>query len=149
MTESSQDPNITLMTYSEVEEVSGYIGNFTAKIRKKARYVDPEVCNACEECAKVCPVVVPDEFRQYDYQTMGLDLLGSVETLAQLDGKRLAPGQAHATTLDRAAPPYGDTPDPAHDSRRTPGSWRGSGPKRAQLSYNVANVQDIAAATRS
>jgi heterodisulfide reductase subunit A len=46
-----------------VEEVSGYIGNFTAKIRKKARYVDPGLCNACEECSKVCPQVKPDEFQ--------------------------------------------------------------------------------------
>jgi len=46
-----------------VEEVSGYVGNFTVKIRKKARYVDPDLCNACEECAKVCPVVKPDEFQ--------------------------------------------------------------------------------------
>ena len=46
-----------------MEEVSGYIGNFTVKIRKKARYVDPELCNACEECSKVCPQVKPDEFQ--------------------------------------------------------------------------------------
>jgi len=46
-----------------VEEVSGYIGNFTVKIRKKARYVDPKLCNACGECAKVCPVAKPDEFQ--------------------------------------------------------------------------------------
>jgi heterodisulfide reductase subunit A len=46
-----------------VEEVSGYVGNFTVKIRKKARYVDPELCNACEECSKVCPQVRPDEFQ--------------------------------------------------------------------------------------
>ncbi len=46
-----------------MEEVSGYVGNFTVKIRKKARYVDPDLCNACEECAKVCPVVKPDEFQ--------------------------------------------------------------------------------------
>ena len=46
-----------------MEEVSGYIGNFTVKIRKKPRYVDPELCNSCGECAAVCPVVVPDEFQ--------------------------------------------------------------------------------------
>jgi len=51
------------MTFSEVEEVSGYIGNFTVKIRKKARYVDAELCNACGECEKVCPQVRPDEFQ--------------------------------------------------------------------------------------
>ncbi len=33
------------------------------KIRKKARYVDPDLCNACEECVKVCPVVKPDEYQ--------------------------------------------------------------------------------------
>ncbi len=43
--------------------MSGYVGNFTAKIRRKARYVDPDLCNACEECTKVCPVVMPDEYQ--------------------------------------------------------------------------------------
>jgi len=46
-----------------VEQVTGYVGNFTATIRKKARYVDPEQCNSCGECAKVCPVVKPDEYQ--------------------------------------------------------------------------------------
>ena len=39
------------------------MGNFTVTIRKKARYVDPTLCNTCGECAKVCPVVVPDEYQ--------------------------------------------------------------------------------------
>jgi len=43
--------------------VSGYIGNFTAEIRRKARYVNPEACTACAECAQVCPVVKPDEYQ--------------------------------------------------------------------------------------
>jgi heterodisulfide reductase subunit A len=51
------------MTFSEVVAVSGYIGNFHATIRKKARYVDPDQCNACGECAKVCPQVKPDLFQ--------------------------------------------------------------------------------------
>ncbi len=46
-----------------MEEVSGYVGNFRVKIRKKARYVDPKLCNTCGECVKVCPVVKPDEFQ--------------------------------------------------------------------------------------
>ncbi len=46
-----------------MEQVTGYVGNFTATIRKKARYVDPEQCNSCGECAKVCPVVKPDEYQ--------------------------------------------------------------------------------------
>jgi len=55
---------ITLMTYSQIEAISGYVGNFTARVRKKARYVDETVCNSCGRCAEVCPVVVPDEFQQ-------------------------------------------------------------------------------------
>ncbi len=51
------------MTFSEVENVAGYVGNFTVKIRKKARYVDHTACNACGECGKVCPVVKPDEYQ--------------------------------------------------------------------------------------
>lgn len=46
-----------------MEEVDGYIGNFVVKIRKKARYVDPDLCNACGECAKICPVIKPDEYQ--------------------------------------------------------------------------------------
>lgn len=49
--------NITLMTYSEVESVSGYIGNFKVKIRKKARYVDTEKCTGCGQCWDICPAV--------------------------------------------------------------------------------------------
>ncbi|MCX5800415.1 MAG: hydrogenase iron-sulfur subunit [Candidatus Eisenbacteria bacterium] len=51
------------MAYSEVDNVSGYIGNFKVTIRKKARYVDEKQCNACGECAKVCPVAIPDEYQ--------------------------------------------------------------------------------------
>ena len=57
-----QHSYIELMTYSEVEEVSGYVGNFKAKIRKKARYVDISKCTGCTDCANVCPVELPAEF---------------------------------------------------------------------------------------
>ncbi|MFW6131579.1 MAG: 4Fe-4S binding protein, partial [Candidatus Aminicenantaceae bacterium] len=62
MVEVSRHPNIELMTYSEVQEISGYVGNFKVKILKKPRYVDPDKCTLCDECTKVCPVVVPNEF---------------------------------------------------------------------------------------
>jgi len=49
--------DITLLTYSEVESVSGYIGNFKIKVRKKARYVDVEKCTGCGQCWSNCPAV--------------------------------------------------------------------------------------------
>ena len=47
--------DITLLTYSEVDSVSGYIGNFKIKVRKKARYVDTEKCTGCGQCWSNCP----------------------------------------------------------------------------------------------
>jgi len=54
--------NITLLSYSEVEKVEGFVGNFTVTVRRKARYVDEHVCTSCMDCTKVCPVRVPSEF---------------------------------------------------------------------------------------
>ncbi len=63
MVEAIQHPNITVMTYSEVEEVDGYIGNFSVKVRKKARYVKMETCTGCGDCIQKCPVKkIPSEF---------------------------------------------------------------------------------------
>ena len=56
--------NINLLTLSEVEDVTGYIGNLTASVRQKPRYIDNEKCTACGECTNICPVVVPSEFDQ-------------------------------------------------------------------------------------
>ena len=49
-------PNIELLTYSDLEGVSGEEGNFTVKVRKKARYVDVNKCTGCGVCAKECPI---------------------------------------------------------------------------------------------
>ena len=62
MVEVAKHPKIKLMTYSEVQDVSGYVGNFKVKILKKPTYVDPAKCTLCDECTKVCPIVVPNEF---------------------------------------------------------------------------------------
>ncbi|KPJ48448.1 methyl-viologen-reducing hydrogenase subunit delta [candidate division TA06 bacterium DG_26] len=61
MMDVGRHPKIKLLTYSEIEDISGYIGNFHIKVRKKSRYVKESECTACEECSKVCPVVIPDE----------------------------------------------------------------------------------------
>ena len=62
MTDVGRHPRIKLLTLSDVVDVKGYVGNFKAKIIKKAKYVDEKECTACGDCAKVCPVVRPDEF---------------------------------------------------------------------------------------
>jgi heterodisulfide reductase subunit A len=56
MVEVGQHPNINLMTYHEVVEVSGFIGSYKVKIRKKPRYIDVSKCTGCGECVKACPV---------------------------------------------------------------------------------------------
>jgi heterodisulfide reductase subunit A len=63
MSDAGRHPNIDLMANSEVIDVSGYIGNFKVKVKKKPRYVTKE-CTACGDCVKVCPVEVPNEFEE-------------------------------------------------------------------------------------
>ncbi len=57
-------PRIKTLVNSEVEDVSGFVGNFRARIRRHPRYVVAADCTACDECAKVCPISVPDEYQQ-------------------------------------------------------------------------------------
>ncbi len=47
--------DITMLSYSEVDSVSGYMGNFKIKIRKKARYVNTDKCTGCGQCWSQCP----------------------------------------------------------------------------------------------
>jgi len=63
MMDVGRHPNIDLMAYSEVEDVSGYVGNFQVRVRKRARYVVESECTACGDCVSVCPIVRPDEFQ--------------------------------------------------------------------------------------
>jgi len=62
MTMVGQNASIKLMSYSDVEDVSGYVGNFRVKIRNKSRYIDVNKCTGCGECSKVCPVELNSEF---------------------------------------------------------------------------------------
>ena len=54
--------NITLLSYSEVESVTGYVGNYQVQVRRKPRYVDESKCTGCGNCAEVCPIVVSNPF---------------------------------------------------------------------------------------
>ena len=63
MVDCAQHEKITIHSYSEVASVSGFVGNFTVKIRKKARYVDETKCTGCGVCTEKCPMKkVPDAF---------------------------------------------------------------------------------------
>ena len=68
MVDVAQNENIRIFSYSEVEEIGGFVGNFNVKIRKKARYVKEEICTGCGICTEKCPQKkVPNEFN------MGMD----------------------------------------------------------------------------
>jgi heterodisulfide reductase subunit A len=62
MIECLRHPNIELLTYSEVREVSGSAGNFVAKVLRKPRFIDVNKCTGCGECTEKCPVRVTSEF---------------------------------------------------------------------------------------
>jgi len=61
MSEAGTHPNITLLTWSEVEQVDGFVGNFNVTIRKKARHVDTDICTGCGICEQKCPRKVIDD----------------------------------------------------------------------------------------
>ena len=65
MVEAAAHENITIHTYSEVEKVSGFVGNFSVDIRKKARSVDMSKCTGCGVCQEKCPSKkTPNEFNR-------------------------------------------------------------------------------------
>jgi heterodisulfide reductase subunit A len=65
MVEVARHPNIELLTYSEVQEVSGSAGDFKVEVNKKARYVDIDKCTGCGACMEKCPMKkIPNEFEE-------------------------------------------------------------------------------------
>jgi heterodisulfide reductase subunit A len=62
MIECSHHPNVQLLSYSEVKEARGSVGNFTVKVLRKPRYVDERKCTGCGICSENCPTEAPNEF---------------------------------------------------------------------------------------
>ena len=75
MVDVAQHPNITLLTASEVTNVSGYVGNFTVSIKRRATYVDWSKCTGCGLCTEKCPAKkTPDKFNEFMGPTTAINI---------------------------------------------------------------------------
>ena len=124
MVEVARHPNITLYTYSELEKLEGFIGNFKATIRKKARKIDEKLCNGCGVCQQKCPVKkIPDAVQRGPVQPRR-HLRALPPGRAQQAGHR--PRQLHLITRPANARPARSCarPRPSASTRRTNRSAR-------------------------
>jgi heterodisulfide reductase subunit A len=64
MVDAARHPRINILSYAEVQQVEGYIGNFKVKVLQKPRYVLEDRCNGCGLCVPVCPIEIPNEFEE-------------------------------------------------------------------------------------
>ena len=62
--ECNRHPNITIMTYTEVDRIEGEAGDFRVSLVKKPRYIDSEKCRGCTTCTEYCPVKIPNKYNQ-------------------------------------------------------------------------------------
>ncbi len=62
LVETGRHLNIDILTTTEVEGISGEPGDFTVRLRRRARFVDTSKCTGCGDCAVACPIIRPDEF---------------------------------------------------------------------------------------
>lgn len=104
MVSVGRHPNIKLLAYSEIESVSGYVGNYQVRVRRKPRYVDESKCTGCGNCASVCPIEISNEFdhglstRKAAYRFSAQAVPGAFA----IDKKGMAPCRAACPTDQRA-----------------------------------------------
>jgi len=104
MTSVGRHENISLLSYSEVENVSGYVGNYQVRVRRKARFVDETKCTGCGKCAEACPVEVINTFdrglstRKAAYRNSAQSVPGAYV----IEKRGIAPCRAACPTDQRA-----------------------------------------------
>ncbi|MGB9853306.1 MAG: FAD-dependent oxidoreductase [Candidatus Bathyarchaeales archaeon] len=74
MVEAAENPNIKLLTNTEILDINGVVGNYKVTAIKKPRYVDENKCNGCHACTEACPIDIPDRFNEGLSQTRAISL---------------------------------------------------------------------------
>jgi heterodisulfide reductase subunit A len=87
MLETNRHPNIEILSYSEVVNVDGYIGNFRVQVKRKARFVLEDKCTGCGTCTEVCPVYTSNYFDEHlsARKAIGIAFAQAVPAVSQLD----------------------------------------------------------------
>lgn len=100
---------IEVLTYSAVEEVLGFYGNFVVKVNKRARFVDAETCIGCEACFEVCPVKVRNEFNEglNERRAIYIPYPGALPNVAVIDKEQCLRWQGEVCESCREACPFG------------------------------------------
>ncbi len=64
LVECGRHLNIEVKTYTQVKDIQGNAGDFRVNLVRKPRYINPQKCTGCGQCAKYCPVGASDTFNE-------------------------------------------------------------------------------------
>lgn len=109
MDEVLHNEHIEVLTWSEVQEVLGFYGNFLVKVNKKARFVDTETCIGCGACVETCPVKVTNEYNEGldERRAIYIPYAGALPNVAVIDETHCLRWQGQACNACQEACPFG------------------------------------------
>lgn len=101
--------HIELLTFSEVQEVLGFYGNFVVKVKKYARFVDMKGCIGCGACFEVCPVKVKNEYNEGvdERKAIYIPYAGALPNVAVIDKEHCLRFQQKECNACQQACPFG------------------------------------------